>query len=134
MLDLMIESWNHHRVRTAGNAAPYALFQLSRTEAITRGYWTGDPGDSIEEVDDLYGVDATAPLPPANEIAEDPSAQSYAEFLDKEAEHEAGLSVNDDEEINHAREALGDYDVLREDGNAGIDVYCDLVVRLTNVL
>lgn len=46
-LNKTADAWNHHKIRTEHHHSPIALFELSREEAITRGYWTGDPGDDI---------------------------------------------------------------------------------------
>ena len=72
-LDRTRDAWNHHKLRTEHNKTPIAIFELSRETAITRGYWTGDPGDSVEVASDpSYGFDGEAPMPPAAETAEDP--------------------------------------------------------------
>ncbi len=54
-LDKMRVSWNNHKIRTASNLSPIAIYKLSKEEAITQGYWTSDPGDNRDNVDDLYG-------------------------------------------------------------------------------
>ncbi|KAF9544594.1 hypothetical protein CPC08DRAFT_649584 [Agrocybe pediades] len=129
-LDTTVASWNLHKVRTAGNKTPLALYQISREEAINRGYWTGDPGDDITNVGEDYGRDLHESFPPADELAEDPSEPSYRKMT-REEEREAGIFVDDDEEIAEARELLKGLDFERDDGNFGIDVYCEAVSRLT---
>ncbi|KAK6993144.1 hypothetical protein R3P38DRAFT_3425961 [Favolaschia claudopus] len=65
-LDRARDAWNHHRMRTQHDKTPIAIYELSRTAAITRGYWTGDPGDDMDAASDpLYGFDGDAPLPPS---------------------------------------------------------------------
>ncbi|KAF4615590.1 hypothetical protein D9613_012906 [Agrocybe pediades] len=129
-LDSTVASWNLHKVRTAGNKSPVALYQISREQAINRGYWTGDPGDDIRDVGDDYGRDLHESFPPADELAEDPSEPSYTQMTPEE-ERQAGIFVDDDEEIRDARELLKDIDFEEDDGNFGIDIYCEAVTRLT---
>lgn len=72
-LDRAKEAWNFHQMSTEGSKSPLALFSISRQTAITRNYWTGDPGDPPEQaLDPYYGFDGEAPMPPAQEQAEDP--------------------------------------------------------------
>ena len=43
------------------NKTPIAIFELSRQAAITRSYWTGDPGDDYPTASDpMYGFDGEA--------------------------------------------------------------------------
>lgn len=131
-LDETVASWNLHKVRTAGNKTPLALYQLSREKAINQGYWTGDPGDDVTDISENYGEDPNEAYSPADELAEDPNAADNRDFEnDVEMEREAGIFVNNDEEIEAARECLGDYDFTADDGNFGIDIYCNAVTRLT---
>ncbi|KAJ7800870.1 hypothetical protein B0H14DRAFT_3784634 [Mycena olivaceomarginata] len=53
---------------------PIAIYELSRTAAITRGYWTGDPGNDVQLVasDPLYGYDGEASLPLAEITQNEP--------------------------------------------------------------
>lgn len=135
-LDETVSSWNFHKVRTAGNKTPVAIYELSRQHAINRGYWTGDPGDSIGTASDpSYGHDPAVPMPPADEIASDPLAPAPAEeFLDKEAEKNAGVFVNEDEEIKEVRAILKDWILGADDGNWGIDMYCQAVIAVSTYL
>ncbi|KAJ7663756.1 hypothetical protein DFH06DRAFT_986261 [Mycena polygramma] len=131
-LDETTASWNLHKVRTAGNKTPLAIFQLSREKAINRGYWTGDPGDDINTASDpTYGQDPEAPLPPLDEMQNDPAAPDYAEYPDVSAEREAGILINDDEEVQECKDILSDMDLMSEDGNWGIDHYCQAVLCVT---
>ncbi|KAK7034254.1 hypothetical protein R3P38DRAFT_2772390 [Favolaschia claudopus] len=131
-LDETIASWNLHKLRTAGNKSPHAIFQLSREKAINRGYWTGDPGDPLSTASDPhYGQDPDAPLPPAEELQTDPTAADYTEYPDVAAEREAGVVINDDDEVSECREILSGMDFLSDDGNWGIDLYCTAVMRIT---
>ena len=134
-LDETVASWNLHKVRTAGNKTPVALYQLSREKAINQGYWTGDPGDDVDNVSDNYGEDINEAFAPADELTEDPQTADYRDFGDDvEGEREAGIFVNDDEEIEAAKERLGDYNFAADDGNFGIDVYCNAITRLTALM
>jgi len=128
-LDETTVSWNNHKVRTAGNKTPIAMYQLSREHAINRGYWTGDPGDHVSDVTDNYGRESgDGIVPPAEELASDPTAPRSDKFPSPEAEHAAGIFVNNDNEIQEVRDILGDFDLSRDDENCGINVYCEAVL------
>jgi hypothetical protein len=43
-LDETVVSWNHHKIRTAGNKTPVAIYELSRRHAINRGTGVVIPG------------------------------------------------------------------------------------------
>ncbi|KAK6980558.1 hypothetical protein R3P38DRAFT_2809044 [Favolaschia claudopus] len=109
-LDETIASWNLHKVRTTGNKSPHAIFQLSREKAINH---------------------PEAPLPPAGELQTDPTAADYTEYPDVAAEREAGVVINDDDEVSECREILSGMDFLSDDGNWGIDLYSVLQILLT---
>lgn len=131
-LDETLTSWNLHKLRTANNKSPYAIYELSREKAINRGYWTGDPGDDLATASDpSYGVDSNEPLPPLDELANDPDAPDTTEFVDAAAEQEAGVYVNHDDEVEQMKTALGDFDYMADDGNWGIDAYCRAVLLAT---
>ena len=98
-LDETVATWNLHKVRTAGNKTPLALYQLSREQAINQGYWTRDPGNDLDAVDTMYGEDGKAGLPPANKLSDDPVDRSHWEFFSTDEERNAGIFVVDDEEI-----------------------------------
>ncbi|KAK6984365.1 hypothetical protein R3P38DRAFT_2575988, partial [Favolaschia claudopus] len=129
-LDRARDAWNHHRMRTQHDKTPIAIYELSRTAAITRGYWTGDPGDSVDQVTDdpLYGFDgeerasAAAGASEPLERAEQPSGTA--------AEREGGILVNGEDDLDYARGILGDFDCDRDDGNWGIEVYCEAVLHM----
>ncbi|KAF5340938.1 hypothetical protein D9611_006018 [Ephemerocybe angulata] len=130
-LDRAGKAWNRHRVRTARSKTPLAMYELSRERAINAGYWTGDPGDGVEVVDEGYGEDGEANfLPPKDVLDDDPVAPRSDVFDTTEAEKEAGIFIVDDEEIAAARSALGSMDFSEDDGNFGIDIYCTAVTRL----
>jgi hypothetical protein len=132
-LNETVASWNFHKIRTAGNKTPTAIYELSRQHAINRGYWTGDPGDDLETASDpTYGHDPTMPMPPADELSSDPNAAISEEYADPVAEEEAGVFVTGDEEIEEARDILRDWDFVMEDGNWGIDMYCQAVIGLAS--
>ncbi|KAF7354472.1 Integrase catalytic domain-containing protein [Mycena venus] len=131
-LDETHTSWNLHRMRTEKHKSPCAIYELSRERAINRGYWTGDPRDDLATASHpSYGEDSNAPLPPLDELANDPEAPDYTEFADATAEREAGVFVNDNDEVAEMKAALGDFDYLADDGNWGIDVYCHAVALAT---
>ncbi|KAK7027033.1 Integrase catalytic domain-containing protein [Favolaschia claudopus] len=131
-LEETIASWNRHKLRTAGNKSPQAIFELSKEKAINRGYWTGDPGDPVSDASDPhYGQDPDAPLPPTDELQSDPSSADYSEYPNVAAEREAGIVINDDDEVRECKEILMGMDFLSDDGNWGIDLYCDAVMRVT---
>lgn len=139
-LDETVVSWNNHKIRTAGNKSPIAIYELSRQHAINRGYWTGDPGDDIETASNpLYGHDPSAPAPPADELLDDPTEleddDSEADGTtekDTEKEKSSGICVNEEEEIEVVRDVLKDWDLAVEDGNHGIDMYCQAVLAVTS--
>ena len=133
-LEETASSWNLHTVRTAGNKSPVAIYNLSRELAITGGYWTGDPGDDIHTATDpFYGYDESSGLPPADELASDPIAPRPDDFANVEAERAAGIIVNDDEEIQKVGNILDEMkvDPLADDGNSGIDIYCQAVLLVS---
>ncbi|KAK7015753.1 Integrase catalytic domain-containing protein [Favolaschia claudopus] len=131
-LDRARDAWNHHRMRTQHDKTPIAIYELSRTAAITRGYWTGDPGDDLNIASDpLYGFDGDATLPPANP---DEPVERTEQPTGTEAERAGGILVNGDEDLTAAAELLGDFDCDRDDGNWGIEVYCEAVIIMTSKL
>ncbi|KAJ7174889.1 hypothetical protein C8R46DRAFT_1031481 [Mycena filopes] len=120
-LDETRSSWNLHKIRTAGNKTPTALYQLSRTRAINRT--ASHP---------TYGEDPTEQLPPADELRGNPVSPDHTEYPDVDAERLAGVFVNEDEEIREGREILEELDVTEDDGNWGIDIYCRAVVLFSS--
>ncbi len=111
-LNRAADAWNHHRIRTAQHRTPIAIFELSRQHAITRGYWTGDPGDDIH-IANLSGYG----LEEGNQHVE--------------PEDSDNIRVNDDEDIEYVRRAFSGMgvDLQKEDGNWGIEVYCEAVLK-----
>ncbi|KAJ6553847.1 hypothetical protein B0H10DRAFT_1848712 [Mycena sp. CBHHK59/15] len=133
-LDRTRDGWNHHQIRTERNKTPVALYELSREAAINHGYWTGDPGDDAARVanDPLYGYDGDAPLPPPGEA--DDVVNTSATPVGPEAEREAGICVNDDDELAAVKELMPDFDFEEDDQNWGIDVYYRAVVVLITIM
>jgi hypothetical protein len=132
-LEQTIHAWNKHKIRTEGNRTPEAIWELSRTIAMERGYWTGDPGDDVTTATAAeYGVDPGAPAVPAEEGRADslPDSRIDDSTLGTEAMKHAGLMINEDEEVELAREILADLDVEREDNAWGMDVYQEAVAVL----
>jgi hypothetical protein len=102
---------------------------------MNAGYWTGDPGDPVDEaLHPNYGDDQDESFPPADEIETDPPEPDYAGFADAGREKDAGIYVNGDEELEAARSCLDDIDFEQDDGNFGIDVYCSAVTKLTALM
>lgn len=126
-LDTVAQAWNNHRLRGKGNKSPDLLWDLSRSQAIREGYWTGDPGDELDVASlPHYGVeDVDDNAPPQEELDEDPDHV--------QEETEDGTQVNSDDELEEARQLLSDFDFGREDGNWGIEVYVQAVLRLQEV-
>ncbi|KAK6981351.1 Integrase catalytic domain-containing protein [Favolaschia claudopus] len=120
-LDETIASWNRHKVRTAGNKTPQAIFELSKEKAI----------NLATALDPNYGHDPDAPLPSTDELQSDPAAADYSEYPDVAAERNAGIVINDDDEVKECKEILTEMDFLSDDGNWGIDLYCTAVMRVT---
>ncbi|KAF9004944.1 hypothetical protein BDZ89DRAFT_966761 [Hymenopellis radicata] len=110
-------AWNHHKIRTARSKTPIAMYELSREKLIMLGVWTGDVGDDISCVDGFYGVEGA-------EREEEGLAMPRVDPNDPNS------ALAEDEDIESAREALGDFDFEEEDDNWGIDVYCRAVVQL----
>jgi hypothetical protein len=129
-LDRTGDAWNHHKIRTARNKTPIAIFELSHETAIRRGYWTGDAGDDIATASDpFYRYDDEGPLPPVGEQgAEQDAVSAGPEGID--AEWEAGICLNDDEELAGVQQLMEDSSLDRNDENWGIDVYCEAVLVL----
>ena len=75
----------------------------------------GDPGDDIQDVNDLHGVegdvDGDGPIPPV----EDDHAATF---------------VNADDGINVAWAKMVGFDLLEEDGNWGIETFSRAVLYL----
>ncbi|KAJ7572569.1 hypothetical protein C8J56DRAFT_875185 [Mycena floridula] len=126
------QSWNLHDIRTEHYKTPVSLYELSKATAINRGYWDSDPGDDLQTASQPgYGRDAeTEPLPPQDELRDDPSHIDYTEFASATEEHQAGVFINDDDEIMAGRELLEGMDVDEDDGNWGIDVFCRAVLLM----
>ncbi|KAF8160200.1 hypothetical protein K438DRAFT_1619522, partial [Mycena galopus ATCC 62051] len=130
-LDRTRDSWNLHKIRTARHRTPVAIYALSREKAIRLGYWTGDPGDSVDEAAQPgYGVDLNSSRPPLDEVADDPQQADHEE-MDPNHEREAGIFVNHYDEIAEVRETLNNFDFKKEDDNYGIKVYCEAVLLAT---
>lgn len=131
-LDETTTSWNNHALRTERYKTPFALYELSREAAINGGYWYSDAGDNLDAVDEGYGVEGEVEVDEesAHDFAE-PTAPRSDHFADTDEEIEAGIVVAEDEFIAEAREALGDLDLNADDGAWGVDLYCEVVMRLT---
>ncbi|KAJ3858676.1 hypothetical protein EV359DRAFT_24276, partial [Lentinula novae-zelandiae] len=128
-LDQTLSSWNLHSMQTEHNQSPIAMYELSRKKAINRGYWTGDPGDHLYTASQPSYGQEDGDLPPLDKLAEDPEYGNFTPYLSKEEEREKGVFVNDDDEIEEVKDFLRadgfHYDA--DDGNWGIDTYCEAV-------
>ncbi|KAJ3887065.1 hypothetical protein GG344DRAFT_56347 [Lentinula edodes] len=135
-LDRTLSSWNLHDMRTEHNQSPIAMYELSREKAINRGYWTGDPGDHLYTASQPSYGQEDGDLPPLDELAEDPEHGDFTPYLSREEEREKGVFVNDDDEIEEVKDFLRAdgfrYDA--DDGNWGIDTYCEAVQRIQAIL
>lgn len=69
-------------------------------------------------------------MPPSDELASDPMAPVTEDFPDVAAEKAAGIFVNSDEEIEEMRDVLHNWDFEMDDGNWGIDMYCQAVLAV----
>ena len=58
----------------------------------------------------------------------DPRSRDDREITSVEEERKVGIVVNEEMELQLARDVLEGLDLTREDGNWGIDVYCQAVV------
>ncbi|KAK0488245.1 hypothetical protein EDD18DRAFT_1081664 [Armillaria luteobubalina] len=125
LLDHTCDAWNHHQLSTEHYKTPIALYELSQEKAMQHGYWTGDLGDSVDEVqgNPYYGIDGDIndnyPFAPP-----EPTGK----------EDEAEVALNNDEDIEFVKEVMGDFDFKAEDSNWGIEVYCKAVIRLTAIV
>ncbi|KAK1235244.1 hypothetical protein PQX77_001537 [Marasmius sp. AFHP31] len=131
-LNRTMASWNNHRMRTAQNQTPLALYELSRETAINRGYWTGDPGDNITMASDPDYGQEDGDLPPLDELPTDPQHPEYTDYTSLAEEKANGVFVNNNTEIAEGIEFFEsrEFDTGREDGNWGIDVYCEAVMLM----
>ncbi|KAJ7586958.1 hypothetical protein C8J56DRAFT_861261 [Mycena floridula] len=126
------QSWNLHDILTEHYKTPVSLYELSKATAINHGYWDSDPGNDLQTASQPgYGRDAeTEPLLPQDELHDDPSHIDYTEFASATEEHQAGVFINDDNEIMAGRKLLEGMDVDKDDGNWGIDVFCRAILLM----
>jgi hypothetical protein len=127
-LDRTVASWNLHKLRTAHNRSPLAIYELSREQAIQQGYWTGDPGDDIRTASAAeYGLDSDGPRPATNEDeADGASAEPDGDAADLRA---AGVQLNAEEELKAAEDMFADagIDVEGNGDDDGISAFCRAV-------
>ncbi len=71
-------------------------------------------GDDVANVGDLYGVEFEGPIPPV------------------EVQDDATTFVNTDEEIEEVWKKMEGFDLLEDDENWGIEVFCRAVIHLTS--
>ncbi len=64
-LNYIQDTLNYHKLHTKQIAPSLTLYELSYKTAINQGYWTGDPGDPVEEVNTnpAYSVDQHTSVP-----------------------------------------------------------------------
>ncbi len=107
---------------------PSQYTNLAGEKAIRRGYWTGDSGDSVDEVrrNPYYGIDG--------DIHDNyPFAPPEMDRAMNE-EDEAEVALNNDEDIEFVKMLMADFNFEAEDSNWGIEVYCEAVIRLLAVV
>ncbi|KAJ7795762.1 hypothetical protein B0H14DRAFT_2311466, partial [Mycena olivaceomarginata] len=127
-LDETLTSWNLHKIHTAKNKSPQAIYELSQEKAINRGYWTGNPNNDFGTVSHpSYGKDASEPLPPLDELIDDHEAPDYMEPVDVAAERDSEIFLNHNHEVEEMKAAFGNFDYPADDGNWGINTYCRVV-------
>ncbi len=94
------------------------MYKLSRKVLMLQDVWTGDVGDDVLCIDRYYGVDEgndtgiKIPVNPSN----------------------TNISLNKDEDIEEVCQLLGNFDFEADDGNWGINVYCQAVVVVLSCL
>ncbi|KAF8587975.1 hypothetical protein K439DRAFT_1336532 [Ramaria rubella] len=125
-LDHTRSAWNLHKICTAGNKTPTALFELSKMKAHNSGYWYSDLGDTPTDANDPeYGVDPEACTPPTNELTEDLIQLNRQEDIPHR-----GASMETDKELAKAAELLKDIDLQAPDTDWGTSTYREAVCRL----
>ncbi|KAJ7580459.1 hypothetical protein C8J56DRAFT_1058097 [Mycena floridula] len=89
-----ISSWNLHRMRTEHYKTPISIYKLSREKAIIRGYWSGDPGDDIATAShvDYSRESENEPMPPLDELQDDPVHPIRADYTSVDEERNDGFS------------------------------------------
>ncbi len=127
-LDCTLDAWNHHQLHMEHYKTPITIYELSWEKAICHGYWTGDPGNGINEVrrDPYYGIDG-------NIHDNYPFAPPEVDRVMNE-EDEAKVALNNDEDIKFVKMLMADFNFDAEDSNWGIKVYCEAVIRLLAIV
>ncbi|KAJ7759803.1 hypothetical protein DFH07DRAFT_772135 [Mycena maculata] len=96
--------WDHHRVRTERNRTRlHSLSLVVKLPSVV----AGDACETRTEINELYGVDGDGRTSPPTT---------------PQAQREAGLLVNDDDELKLVAILLEAFDLNRDVGNWGIDV------------
>ena len=72
-------------------------------------------------------------MPPVAEMQHDPEVAGE-EPSGLEVERAARVLVNGDDELTNAWDMLNGFNVDADDGNWGINVYCEVVIMLTSHL
>ncbi|KZS91490.1 hypothetical protein SISNIDRAFT_487461 [Sistotremastrum niveocremeum HHB9708] len=111
------------------------MYSLSRQQAILGNYWNVDPGDAQEEAaDPNYGVDDGDDLEPeevvdpVGEPVRDENGAAIGNEGDGE-EDEAAWNLLE-ERVHWARGVIGNFDVMREDNQVGMNVYLEVLTLL----
>ncbi|KZS93702.1 hypothetical protein SISNIDRAFT_465883 [Sistotremastrum niveocremeum HHB9708] len=126
-LDEATRTWNHHALSSERHRSPKAIWSLSRQQAILGGYWN-DPGDPVEEARQrYYGVDDEHDLPP-----------DVLEGLEREHRRDDDANGEEDEvqltllgqAVEWGKQVLGNFDVMRQDNQVGMQVYTEVVTLL----
>jgi hypothetical protein len=130
-LEAMIGGWNIHKVRTAENQAPEAMWHLGRLMAHQGGYWE-DPVD--EGVGDDYGIDGAAVERLGPERVAEMEAEDVAAAAQDNDEGELGQGGPKDDDIDAVSKLLEGFDLARDDGRYGMIVYLEAVERVRGKL
>ncbi|KAK7029158.1 hypothetical protein R3P38DRAFT_3189395 [Favolaschia claudopus] len=77
----------------------------------------------------MYGFDGEERAPPSSLESNEP-LERMEQPTGTTAEREGGILVNGEDDLGYAKEVLGDFDYDRDDGNWGIEVYCEAVLLM----
>ncbi|KAJ7587537.1 hypothetical protein C8J56DRAFT_890449 [Mycena floridula] len=82
-----------------------------------------------------YGRESeNEPMPPLDELQDDPVCPIRADYTSVDEERNDGVFLNDDDEIATGRHLLEGLDLIAEDQNWGINLYCEAVLLMESRL
>jgi hypothetical protein len=119
-LEAMIGGWNIHKVRTAQNQTPEAMWRLGRLMARQGVYWE-DPAD--EGVGDDYGIDGAAVESLGPERVAEMEVEDAAVVAQDDNKGELGQGGPKDDDIDAVCKLLEGFDLARDDGRYRMIVY-----------